>query len=355
MITLVFCGDLRYCPYISRYTERLEKKKVDFQVVFWNRAGEDLNLPENYIFYNEKSNLALSKISRLKDFVGFYFWLNKTLSRQKPEKIILLSTLTGIFCRRYIRKSKCEYVYDIRDYSYEHIKPYYSIEKKLIKNSSFTAISSKGFQNFLPPHNYVIAHNFNRGEIIKDIVFEKKTTCPLKIVWNGVMRFFEYQKLYIDALKNDDRFVLYYHGDGPELNKYIEYCNKNSIRNVVFTGAYQKSDKPQLVKDADIINNAYGYLSNAGNKLKYAVSNRFYDGAIYRAPQFVEPEGYKTRWGAEAGIASSFTLDEHFADQLYFYYQSIDEAQFESNCKEFLMNVLREDDEYIRRIDEFCS
>lgn len=354
MVTLVFAGDLKYCPYIKRYIERLEINKVEYKVVFWNRGGYTLSLSSNYCYYNKKSELSLNKISKVKDFSGFYFWLNELLFTEKPEKIIALSTLTGILCSRYIKKSKCQYIYDIRDYSFEHIKPFYYAEKKLIENSNFTAISSKGFKSFLPQHEYVIAHNFNRDEILPDVQFSKAKGRPLNVVWNGVMRFFEYQKLYIDALKNDERFILYYHGDGPELDKYKQYCKDNAVRNVVFTGAYQKEDKKQLLQNADIINNAYGYLQNAGNKLKYAVSNRFYDGAIFRIPQFVEPEGFKTSWGKEAGIAVNFAASETFANELYLYYQSINEKQFSNNCERLINEVLKEDNIFVENIDAFC-
>ena len=48
MIGLVFCGDLKYCPYIRRYIERLELASKDYKVYFWNRGGFDLDLPSNY-------------------------------------------------------------------------------------------------------------------------------------------------------------------------------------------------------------------------------------------------------------------------------------------------------------------
>lgn len=354
MITLVFAGDLKYCPYIKRYIERLEIIGTEYQVAFWNRGGYELKLPANYHYYDAPSELSINKFGKAKDFIGFYNWINGFLAKEKPKKIIALSTLSGILCSKYIKKSKCQYVYDIRDYSYEHFKPYYKIEKWLIKNSFFTAISSKGFQSFLPAHDYVVAHNFNREEMISGRRFEKKKNIPLKIVWNGVMRFFEYQKLYIDALKNDERFIMYYHGDGPELDKYMNYCKETSTDNVVFTGGYTREQKQSLLNDADIINNAYGYLCNAGNKLKYAVSNRFYDGAIFHVPQFVENEGYKRNWGVSAGIAIGLPIDNHFADNLYQYYQSIDETLFSSDCEKLLKQVIEEDNKYIYKIDEFC-
>lgn len=352
MVALVFCGDLKYCPYISRYIERLENAHVDYKVYFWNRSKFDLQLSDHYAYYDEASKLTNGKIQKLLDFIGFRKWLMRELKINRYEKIIALSTLTGVLLGSFLYKKKGHYIFDIRDYSYEHIKPFFAIEKKVIANSAFTAISSEGFKKFLPEHEYIIAHNFNRNDIQKAAKFEK-TEGTINFVWNGVVRYFEFQRYYLDALKNDSRFNIVFHGDGPELDLYKEYCLKNGFRNVLFTGSYNNADKAFLLKDAHILNNCYGYTQNAGNKLKYAVSNRFYDGVVYHIPQLVEPEGFKPEWAKRAGVGESFVVDENFADRLYNYYININTAEFDIACDRVMNDVLCEDDEYITRIDSF--
>lgn len=354
MIALVFCGDLKYCPYISRYIERLENSKVDYKVYFWNRGKFSLDLDEHYIYFDESSDLNSGKFHKLFDFVIFRNWLIKKLKENHHEKIIVLSTLTGVFLGGFLYKRKVRYVFDIRDYSYEHIKLFYSIEKKIIENSDFTTISSKGFKAFLPKHEYVIAHNFNRIDIVEGTKF-KRTSGPINFVWNGVVRYFEFQKAYLNALKNDSRFNIIFHGDGPELDKYKQYCYLNEFNNVVFTGSYNNLDKPKLLENANILNNCYGYTIGAGNKLKYAVSNRFYDGIIYHIPQLVEPNGYKTEWAEKAGLGVAYFPDDGFADKLYKYYQSINADEFDNACQNEIERVINEDDTYIRMIDRFIN
>lgn len=354
MIALVFCGDLKYCPYISRYVERLENTKIDYKVYFWNRGKYSLNLDSHYIYYDESSDLNSGKVKKLLDFVKFRSWVIKQLKENHHEKIIVLSTLTGVFLGGFLYKRKGSYVFDIRDYSYEHIVPFYNIEKKVIENSAFTAISSDGFKAFLPEHEYVIAHNFNRKDIVEGTRFTR-TVGPINFVWNGVVRYFEFQKAYLDALKNDPRFSIIFHGDGPELNGYKKYCSENGFQNIIFTGSYNNSEKARLLKSAHILNNCYGYTEGAGNKLKYAVSNRFYDGMIFHIPQLVEPEGYKSEWANAAGIGVSFIPDQTFADRLYDYYEQIDAEQFDQACERELQLVIEEDDKYISMIDEFIK
>lgn len=352
MISLIFCGDLKYCPYLVRYTERLEKNVIPYRVLFWNRGNFKLNLPENYVYYDSPSDESLGKLQKLKDFVGFRKWVVNQLKNNEPDKLVLLSTLTGVLLFDKIKKYNKKYVFDIRDYSYEHISVFRKIEKKIIKNSYFTAISSKGFQAFLPKYNYIIAHNFNRNEMIETPKF-KKRELPLKIVWNGTVRFFDFQKQYLDALKNDDRFQLVYHGDGTDLEKYKEYCVTNEIHNAIFTGAYDNKDKYQLLKDAAILNNCYG--GRDGDQLKYAISNRFYDGLLYHIPQMVETDDYKAEVTVKLGIGISLKAGETFADELFDYYENIVDEKFDIVCTEAIMSIIKEDNQYIKKIDEFIT
>ena len=354
MVALVFCGDLKYCPYMKRYVERLEKNKCEYNVYFWNRSGFDLDLPANYYYYDSPSDLKKGKAAKLFDFFGFRKWVGERLEMDKADRYILLSTLTGVLLGRSVYSQKGKYVFDIRDYSYEHIPFFRMIEKKVIANSAFTAISSKGFETFLPKHDYVIAHNFNREDIVPDAAF-RRTNGKIKVVWNGVIRYFEFQKQYLDALKNDERFEMIYHGDGPELNEYKEYCAENGFTNVTFTGSYNNADKVNLLADANILNNCYGYTHHAGSKLKYAVSNRFYDGMIYHIPQLVEPDGYKTDWAGSKNLGIGLTISDHFADDLCSYYAAIDSETFDLNCKAALAEILAEDDRYISEIDAFLK
>lgn len=350
MVTLIFCGDLKYCPYLARYIERLEELKVSYRVLFWNRGNFKLDLPNNYVWYNSPSDEGASKIKKAVDFIGFRRWIIKQLSKKRTDKLILLSTLTAVLL--FDKLKKYDYIFDIRDYSYENISVFKKIEKQIIKNSYFTAISSKGFMKFLPKYNYVIAHNFNRNEMIECPKFAKKQL-PLKIVWNGTVRFFDFQKKYLDALKNDERFQLVYHGAGTDLEKYKDYCSKNEIYNVVFTGPYNNKEKYNLLKDADILNNCYG--GKDGDQLRFAISNRYYDGLIYHIPQLVETSGYKASVTNKCHVGIALDAGESFADSLFNYYNSLSESDFDVACTKALKNIIKEDDIYIRKIDEFIT
>ncbi len=352
MITLIFCGDIMVCPYLKRYTEEFDRANVPYEVLFWNRAGRDLTVPHNHYFFDSVCDDADSKTKKLKGFLGFRNWIASHLRSHKTDGLVLLSTLTGILLFDKLGKYQNKYIFDIRDYSFEQYGLFRFFEKSVIKKSYFTAISSKGFKAFLPDHDYVIAHNFNRSEMIEMPKFEKSSGV-INFVWNGTVRYFDFQKRYIDALANDDRFMMIYHGKGEHLERFRQYCKDRAIKNVEFTGPYDNSKKYALLENAHILNNCYG--GNYGDKLKYAVSNRFYDGLIYRIPQVVEEGGYKASLVEAYGVGLPKDADTSFADQLYHYYQNIDAEAFEANCEKAVADVIREDDVYIAQIRGFCA
>lgn len=355
MVALAFCGDLRYCPYMERYLERIRRTTDQFKIYFWNRSGDPLTLDEHYDYYGVASRLNKKKVEKLKDFYQFGKWLGNRLDTDKPDKVIALSTLTGILLKDRLKKKYAgRYIFDIRDYSYEHLPGFRKAEKELVDASYFTAISSKGFERFLPVHDYVIAHNFNRDEAKTRRTFQRADG-TIHLVFNGMLRYFSYQKLYLDLLGNDERFKMLYHGDGPEMEQYREYCGKNRILNVEFTGRYDNAQKPILLSHAHILNNCYGNPRGTDKQVKYAVSNKFYDGIIYHIPQLVEPDGYKAMLTEEYGIGFALRPEKGLADKLYETYMKINGPEFDARCEDALKKVMEEDDRYISKIDAFLK
>lgn len=351
----MFIGDLKYCPYLVKYTNILDKENQKYEVLFWNREANSNEYADNYLSYNLKSKLNKSPMRKILDFIRYARWLNKKIKERSYDKIIVLSTLSGIIIfNLLIDRYKNKYIFDIRDYSYEHNKIFYCFEKKLIFNSYFTCISSEAFKYFLPKnYKYEIVHNFNPKEISAKYSFVKKNYGEtLNMVWIGTVRYFEHQRQIIDKLKGDPRFNLIYHGSGPDLEKFKKYCKDNNISNVKFTGAYNNLEKFKLLQAADILNNSY--KCDKENKIKYAISNKYYDGLNFKIPQLVETGTYKHKKVEAENVGVGLEPnDENFADKLYEYYFSIDPEQFNNICDQVLHTVQKEDEIYVKKIIEF--
>lgn len=357
MIGIVFVGELKYCPYIYKYLRVLVEKEEKFEVLFWERESINRVYPQNYYSFKMKSSLAKSSILKVFDFIKFSMWLRERIMDKGYDKLIVLSTLAGIIIANTIlKKYKNNYIFDIRDYSYEKYKLFYKVEEKLILNSKFTSISSEGFKNFLPQkYDYIMANNFSYDDLkYKKKFIKKKRGAVINVVWIGVVRYFEHQAEILERLKNDERFNLIYHGSGPDLERLKLYCKDNQISNVCFTGSYDNNMKADLLLNADILNNSYGIKNE--NKVKYAIANKYYDGIIYGIPQLVEINSFKCEKveALEIGIGIDVSIT-NFADELYDYYYNLDDKQFNESCQKELEKILIEDKVYLDSIKNFIE
>lgn len=357
MIGIIYIDDLWGCPYLDKYTDILQEQNENYEVIFWNRKDKKEQYPLHHLCYAKASSYSKHPIFKIRDFLQFSKWVKGVINKRKYDKLIILSTLSGIFIAKTLLKNyRGKYIFDIRDYSYESIRPFYKLEESLIKNSYFTCISSEGFKKFLPQnHSYVMVHNFNYNDIEFRRKFKRKEKkSSINIVFNGAMRYFEHQSQIISKIKNDNRFNMIYHGTGPELEMFKNHCKENNINNVKFTGTYKNPDKYKLLEDADILNNSYGTKKTM--EIKYAVSNKYYDGLVFSIPQLVEVGTFKQTKVEDADVGVGFDVhDEGFADKLYNYYFEIDEEKFNDSCDEELKQILEEDKEYLKRIRAFIA
>lgn len=359
MIGIIFIGDLRYCPYLDKYVDIIEEANKKYEVLYWNRSLDNTDsLKKEFIPFNYKSELRKNPFLKIWDFYKFRKWLIREMNNKNYDKLIVLTTLSGVILNTFLYKRyRRKYIYDIRDFSYENIGFFRKIEEKLIRESDFTSISSKGFYNFLPiGYDYVVCHNISDLDIWKKVnEFDINHTKPIRIVWIGVIRYYDHQIKIINKLKNDRSFQLIYHGNGPDLDKLKEYCKSNEIKNVMFTGAYLNQDKQKLLAEADILNNSYN-LDNSKDKVKYAMSNKYYDGLIYKLPQLVEHDTYKAEQinKAKVGIALDVN-DIDLKKKVIDYYYSINKNEFIKCCNDELSKILEEDKIYKERISKFIN
>lgn len=358
MIGIIFAGNIEYCPYLDKYTNLIKKSNDVYEVLYWNRDLLINNSKHKSRSFDYKMDNSKPKHLKIIDFFRYRNWLVNQIENYKYKKIIILETLSGILIKSYLTKKYAgNFIFDIRDYSYESNKLFYKLESEIIKNSFFTCISSEGFKEFLPKkYDYILAHNFSYNDAIrKNNDFKKKIYGEkINIVWIGSVRYFNHQIKIINKLKNDERFNIIFHGTGPDLDRLMSYCGMNKVQNIVFTGRYDNNEKKILLENADILLNSYDV--NIGKEVLYAISNKVYDGIIYKIPQIVEYGTYKHELVKKfkIGVGLDVGIDS-FSDELYNYYFGIDEENFNQTCENELRKILCEDKEYIQRIKEFLN
>lgn len=102
---------------------------------------------------------------------------------------------------------------------------------------------------------------------------------PMRIAFLGNIRYLTILQNLVDAVRDDQRFELTFHGGGPDLEKLKRYIG--SATNVVCTGAYDYANMAALYEKTDLIWAAY---PNKDFNVQYAISNKFHESIAYTIP-----------------------------------------------------------------------
>lgn len=354
---LIFIGNIEFCPYIKEYEQILEELHIDYDVIFWKREDLRSKYPGNYRYFSHPSSLQRKKYLKLIDFARYACWLKKTLKNRHYTHLVFLDTLSGVL--GYLTGSMSQNMHgilEIRDYTYEKIRLFQYIEHKMMAGMDQVFISSRAFCCFLPTGNYCITHNFNTKEYTQFCSFRrfarKANGETLNIVYTGALKYFNYQKAILEEFKNDDRFHIFFHGIGPDYEKLRQYCRDKKIRNVTFTGLYVDEQKAGFYDNADFLLNCYDV--NLGSEVRYAVSNKYYDGLIYHIPQLSESKTYKGHLIERDKTGITWRPGEgKLKGMLIKFYFSIDESSFNKICVERMEKYYAEYKKYVEKIVDF--
>ncbi|NDI34880.1 glycosyltransferase family 4 protein [Chengkuizengella sediminis] len=335
----VFMGNLYLCPYISRY---LKGNEFDYDIIYWNR--DDINEKsnaQNIYSLNYSLSPEDSKFRKLKGYWIFKKFAERILREKDYDGVILLQTAAGVLLQSLLRRKYFKkYVLDIRDYTLEKYKLFYTIEEKVIKASNMTVISSEGYKNFLPTSEYVVLHNNRLLDVnhVLKIRSRKNNKRKIVIAFIGYVNYQDQHKKLLNLLKNDNRFEL--HFIGKQAERLIPFCRENNIDNVKIEGQFPPENILNYYEDVDIIHNLYG---NNTPVLDYALSNKLYFAAEFRMPILVCSGTYMEKESKEYGFGYTFNMDNsNVADDLYDYYVNIDWLKINQGCNAFLDKVKRD-------------
>ena len=304
---IIFPGNLFTTPYLSRYTEILERKGIEYDIICWNAKGiKESSAAVQKICLDYPVSATSSPFRKAAGYFRFLRMARAALRKQNYERILLLTSVPAVcLYGAYQKRYRGKYLIDIRDYYKEHYRLYFSKEKKAIAYSALTVISSEGFRQFLPAHDYVVTHNINwiDSEIVRSFRKERKDgeRC-INLAFIGSMRFPEQDRAVIDFFANDRRFHLHFYGSG--YGEHAKYCAEKKIENVTVTDWFPTEKTVELYGKADIVLNLYG---NGTPVLDYALSNKLYYAAQLGKPILVCPKTYMEKITTAYGFG--FVLD----------------------------------------------
>lgn len=365
MVGIIYVQDIRYCPYLSRYTDALRQAGVPFDLIWWERWETPPATPlpeaasgaqERYVF-SRASRMDQHPLGKLGDFAAYARYVRRVIHERGYDRLIVLTTLSAMLLGDLLTgRYKKRFILDIRDYSYERLAPYKALEGRIVDASAMTCVSSDGFREFLPKGRpYVLADNFTDSDLAaaQGIRFHKKAPGePIRLSYVGFIRYFQENRKILDRLVGDERFLISYHGTGADYDKLLAYQQEHGAHRLEVTGYYDFGrDKAALCRRADIINNFYPHTLEIQ---RLATTNKHYDSLIYHRPQLVSADTFSQKLVEEKGLGCALRIDqEDFADRLYDYYQQLDEEAFNRSADLALEEVRRRDALYRERIADF--
>lgn len=338
MIGIVCFLSTRYAQFAYKYINVLEKNKIPYEFIFWNREGDYNEEKDNWIPFDENINSFQPFYKKIFSFIKFSIFMRKKIKERKYDKLIVLISQTAIpLTDLLLFKYKKKYIYDYRDVTFENIKLYKMLINKLVKNSCFTAISSKGFMKYLDSDNtYVLSHNTRNFELLN---IDKNNSSKIRIVYWGMVRQLDFNCKICDLFANDDRFEIYYHGAGYH-NELKEYCKEKKYENIIITGSYNLENIKEFVKNTDIILNLY---DNDKQQMP-AMTVKFYDSIMYGKPMLVNKYSYMSQLVNEYNLGFIFDEKDNFIlDKLYEQYTQFNYCNYEVMRKE-IYELIKEDD-----------
>ncbi|WP_300692502.1 hypothetical protein [uncultured Oscillibacter sp.] len=314
LVGIVAPAALRFVPYAFFYMGLLEELGIAYEVVVPDRyegLGDGYGGTLHVLPWDMGRHSLLNYIA--------YGRGVKRLATGKYDFLIVLATQTGIFCDRWLRKYfDGRYIFDIRDHWREEIPPFYAIEKQVVRHSALNVVSSKKFQTFLPPGEYLPCHNITTPlESLKHRF--KKAEGQIIIGYVGSISHEAQCRQLMDLIDRDERFAFHFYGTGPSeaaLRAYGEALGNSRIR---FFGKYVPSEKRDILHKIDLLFNIYG----RGIGYDYALSNKLYDALYYHKPLLTSSGTYMEEMGGE--LAFSPDLEDPAAlNQLWDWYQALE-------------------------------
>lgn len=353
-VALIFPNNLYTSPYLTYYTQLLEKEMVPYDIISWNRND-----------FEEKGTIAFtlqntegSKYLKILDYFKFRKFVVDILQKNKYDRLIVFTCQLGIYLRGYLKKNFAnKYILDVRDYS--PMIPYFQKRlKNLAQYAHSVCISSNGFKTWLPKKgNYVLSHNVNirlvndaldRDEPVKSF-FPNKTT---RVDTIGQIKDFESDSELVSVLGNNPRFHLRFIGFGPTISRLKEFVKEKGIGNVLFTGPYKKEEEYDLLKNTDFIN----ILISNNTFNNQVLSNRIYLSALLNIPCLVNHytvEQQKIIEKYQFGIV--VTEYDQLPDKILAFRNNFNSSNFMEGCRAFLKKVSTDHQIFEKTVTEFIK
>lgn len=334
-----------YMPYVDNYQKMLNEYNIDYTLITWDRLHDESS--DNEFTYIDKKKCHKRNFI---DYFRYSKFVIKRLYGANYDKLIVCGIPLAFFLKEHLLKHyKKNYIIDIRDYN--KILKIIDIDK-LINNSYFTVISSPGYKEWLPINDkYIINHNTQITTLDKlNEVNMISGNCKIKIAFIGATRDYDINIDFINSLKNDNNFEVYYHGEG-DINSAIEkHLLNNDIKNVYLTGRYTKDDELNLYKNNNIIN-VLRYNDEINNKT--ALPNRLYNAVIFGKPIIAFTGTYLAEIVKKYEIGLVINSFDNIGVQISNYLSLFNVDEYKRNREVFIKKAIEDNSTFSTEVTRF--
>lgn len=344
-IALICPSNMLYMPYVKNYEQILIENNVNYHIINWDRLKIE---EQNENTYRDK-NIGGQK--SFLEYLGYRNFLVKRLNIGEYDKLIVFGIQLSFFLKNIlINNYKGKYIIDIRDYN--KILHFFKI-KEVIKYSSFTVLSSPGYKVWLPKSNkYFINHNtlISTQEKLREIDdFNKE---KISIANIGAFRDFSINRNFISSLKNSNRFLLKFHGEGHATKALRAYLVEKDIENVIITGKYNKTEESSLYEDSDFINALYypDWIN-----YKTALPNRLYNAVFHAKPLLAFQGTYLANLVSTYNIGIVILSFDNIEQIITDYIKQFDLQKYNNGRDAFFKIVLEENLIFKNQFIKFCA
>lgn len=271
-------------PINTRNTKILDSLALSFpnaeiHVISWDRENkyQEDSSDKHYHLFKRPAKYG-NKVQKLFGLFGFRKYCCAEINDINPD-IIIASRWNNLLMLPSLRKNQM-LIYENLDTPTGPLigRKFVNFIEHYYMNKAALTIHASRFYTHIYPKKY--------PQLVLENKLAFQTPCvdyapqtPLRIALLGNIRYFSILKTLVDAVKDDNRFQLYFHGYGPDYETLKEYTQSST--NIHCTGEYKYEDMGNLYSESDLSWAAY---PNKDFKVKYDISNKFYDSIAYTIP-----------------------------------------------------------------------
>ena len=342
-VGLILPGSLWYAPYMRIYTRLLDGLGIRYGIISWNREGDDHAEGFQYQVSCPQGHGSAS----FSAYRGYISFIRRTIREQGFDRLIVFGPqMTCLLSPLLLSRFRHRYIIDYRDLSIEQRPGFRQLFALMLRFSCANVVSSPGFLSHLPKAEYILSHNLQQTHP-RPLTVEGG---GYKVLTIGAIRDLEANMEVVKALANREDFTMQFVGKGHAAPIIENYCKEHDIRNVSFTGFYEKEQEAAYVEQCTVMNIFYPRVITHDT----ALSNRFYLSLQHHKPMIVTrgtTQGdYAERYGVGVAVDDCHDLAERLCDFL-----NQDRSAYERRCDDLLAQFMEDQKRFEAAVAEFVG